>query len=185
MAVVCYIPTTKLLSLLTSADPQKAYNVRVLSPTRLSLETETFQPISIIDLADEKVVLASGSAEIAPVPERASRRRGEYCLSAFGETTTLYSLKDLLAAGLKALEKHRPGTLDKLSKIKTTTKRIVAHDAAHLFDSEGLSEKYAVFLGSGWWYGTNNSAQETEAWLKRACKCAGVQWGGKDFSIVV
>lgn len=185
MAVVSYVSTTKLLSLLATADPQRTYNVRVLSPTKLSLETETFQPVSIIDLADEKVIPASGSVEIAPVPKKASRRRGEYCLSVFGETTTLYSLKDLLAAGLIALEKHRPGTLDKLSKIKTTTKRIVAHDAAHLYDAKGLSEKYAVSLGSGWWYGTNNSAQETEAWLKRACECAGVQWGGKDFSIVV
>lgn len=184
MAVVSYISNAKLLSLLTAADPQKALNVRVLSATRLSLETDTFQPVATIDLADEKVIPANGSIKIAPVTGTTSRRRGNYQLSAFGETATLYSLKDLLAAGLKALEKHRPGTLDKLTKIKTTTKRIVAHDPAHLFDSKGLSEKFAAPLAHGWWYGTNNSAQETEAWLKRACDCAAVQWGSTEFSVL-
>lgn len=185
MAVVSYISNAKLLSLLTAVDPQKALNVRVLSATCLSLETDTFQPVATIDLADEKVIPANESIEVSTVTEKASRRRGEYQLTAFGETATLYSLKDLLAAGLKALEKHRPGTLDKLAKVKTTTKRIVAREPAHLFDSEGLSEKYAAPLASGWWYGTNNSGQETEAWLKRACECAGVRWGGKDFSVAI
>jgi len=28
----------------------------------------------------------------------------------------------------------------------------------------------------GWWYGTNNSAGETNAWLERACSCSGLAW---------
>ena len=185
MAVLSYIPNSKLISLLTAADPQKILNVRVLSSTNLSLETDTFQPVVIIDLAEERVIAIDD--KIAPPVEtsKASRKRGEYQLAAFGETTTFYSLRDLLGAGLKTLEKHKSGTLDKLSKIKTTTKRIVAQDPAHLFDSAGLSEKYAAKLSDVWWYGINNSTQETQAWLKRACDCAGVDWASKDFSVSV
>ncbi|WP_254027898.1 hypothetical protein [Mesorhizobium ventifaucium] len=155
--------------------------MRVLSVTRLSLETDTFQPVSLIDLAEEKIIVAEGAVEMPAAAPKASRKSGNYQLVVFGEKFDAYSLKELLGTGLRALEKHKPGTLEKLSKIKTTTKRIVAHDPAALFDSEGLSEKFSMQLMNGWWYGTNNSAQETDAWLKRACDCAGVKWG-KDFS---
>ena len=100
---------------------------------------------------------------------------------AFGETVDTYSLKDLLSAGLHALEKVKPGTLEKLSKVKKSTKRIVAKNPSDLFDTPGLSETYSQKLMDGWSYGTNNSAQETNAWLERACEAAGVKWG-KDFS---
>jgi hypothetical protein len=43
--------------------------------------------------------------------------------------------------------------------------------------NEAMAAEFAEQLGSGWWYGTNNSAQETRAWLERACSCAGLTWG--------
>lgn len=181
MASVSFISTSKLTSLLAAADPQKALLVRVLNATRLSLETDTFQQVSIIDLAEEKVIPGNSPIEIpAPAP-KASRKSGKYQLVAFGETVDTYSLKDLLSAGLQALETAKPGTLEKLSKVKKSTKRIVAQSPSDLFDTPGLSETYSQKLMDGWWYGTNNSAQETNAWLERACEAAGVKWG-KDFS---
>jgi hypothetical protein len=33
----------------------------------------------------------------------------------------------------------------------------------------------------GWWYGTNNSALETNRWLRQACALAGLTWD-KDFT---
>jgi len=182
MAIVSYIPTSKLMSLISAADPQKDLNVRVLNATRLSLETDTFQPIAMIDLSEEKVIAVDSVVVAQPVMPKATRKKSEYSLVAFGEAINAYSLKELLGVGLRALENKKPGTLDKLSKIKNHTKRIVAHEPALLFDTPGLSEKFAMKLVDGWWYGTNNSSQETEAWLKRACECAGVVWGSKDFS---
>jgi hypothetical protein len=181
MASVSFISTSKLISLLAAADPQKALHVRVLNATRLSLETDAFQQVSIIDLAEEAVIPGSSPIEV-PVPApKASRKSGKYHLVAFGDTVKTYSLKDLLSAGLQALEKAKPGTLEKLSNVKKSTKRIVAANPSDLFDTPGLSEPYSRKLVNGWWYGTNNSAQETNAWLKRACEAAGVKWG-KDFS---
>lgn len=87
------------------------------------------------------------------------------------------SLRELLGESLKALEGARPGTLDKLSHIKPKSKRIVSHDKKALFDSEHLSEEYGAKLLNGWWYGTNNSAQETNTWIERAAGCAGLKWG--------
>ena len=40
-----------------------------------------------------------------------------------------------------------------------------------------MSDEFGEQLGNGWWYGTNNSAQETKAWLERACSCAGTLLG--------
>ena len=181
MATVSYIPTTKLISLLAAADPNKELNVRVVNSTRLSLDTDAFQQVYLIDLAGESLIVAGEGPQMpAPAP-KASRKSGKYQLNAFGETVEAHSLKDLLGAGLRALEKERPGTLEKLSKVKKTTKRIVAHDPKDLFEQASLAEKFGTQLVNGWWYGTNNSAQETEAWLQRACECAGVEWG-KEFS---
>lgn len=181
MASVSFISTSKLTSLLAAADPQKVLRVRVLNETRLSLETDTFQQVSIIDLAEERILQGNTHIGVrAPTP-RASRKSGKYSLVAFEETVDAYSLKDLLSAGLLALEKARPGTLERLSKVKKSTKRIVAKTPSDLFDTPGLSETYSQKLQDGWWYGTNNSAKETNAWLECACEAAGVKWG-KDFS---
>jgi hypothetical protein len=75
---------------------------------------------------------------------------------------------ELLAESLKAIELSRPGTLEKLSHIKPKSKRIVSHVKKALFDSKHLSEGYGAKLLNGWWYGTNNSAQETK-YADRAC----------------
>jgi len=61
--------------------------------------------------------------------------------------------------------------------IKSRTRRIVARDPSHLFDKQHLSEDHSERLIDGWWYGTNNSASQTRAWLQRACSCAGLKWG--------
>lgn len=181
MASVSFISTSKLVSLLAAADPQKTLRVRVLDATRLSLETDTFQQVSIINLAEEKIIQGDNPIDIPNAAPKASRKSGKYQLIAFGKTVETYSLKDLLSTGLKTLEEAKPGMLEKLSKVKKSTKRIVAKEASDLFDTPGLADTYSHELMDGWWYGTNNSAQETNSWLERACECAGVKWG-KDFS---
>jgi hypothetical protein len=86
-------------------------------------------------------------------------------------------LRELLGEGLRSIEVSRPGTLEKLSHVKPGTKRIVARERRMLFDSEHLCDEYGDQLIDGWWYGTNNSSQETYRWLERACDCAGLKWG--------
>ena len=88
-------------------------------------------------------------------------------------------MRDLLAGGLRALQEARPGTLEKLSHIKPRSRRIVARHPKDLFDKDHLAQEYAVKLSDGWYYGTNNSAQETNAWLERASSCAGLKWGAE------
>ncbi len=36
---------------------------------------------------------------------------------------------------------------------------------------------HGVDLGPGWWFGTNNSADETLTWLRRGADLAGLEWG--------
>jgi hypothetical protein len=193
MAHLSFTSTTKLAELIDAADPQRTMQVRILNANQLALGTDPLNPTKIIDLSNETVRSISSENSVeegptsAPAPvsrgptTRVSRQSGKYLLDMKGQTTECRSLKELLSTGLKALEKSHPGTLDKLSQIKPRTKRIVARNADSLFDQPELVENYAEELVNGWWFGTNNSADETITWLRRGAEIAGLAWG-KDFS---
>ncbi|MGA3399416.1 MAG: hypothetical protein ABSC95_09355 [Acetobacteraceae bacterium] len=197
MAHVSFIAASKLVELLTAANVRRDMHVRVLTANQLALGVDPLHPTSVIDLSKEVIrALFQGESEAtaepppppSPAPARpttsgrVSRQSGKYLLAVRGQTIECTSLKHLLAEGLRTLESYQNGTLDKLSRVKPRTKRIVARDPANLFDQTELSEKYSEKLIDGWWFGTNNSAAETNAWLERACSLAGLEWG-KDFTV--
>ena len=183
MATISFIRAAKLIELVQSANKGGDMYVRVVSGNRLALGNDPVNPTFAIDLSKEAVI-PFGNAE-APIPQeppphsvgaRASRRSGDYWIELLGKRADVGSLRELLAEGLRSIETAQPGTLEKLTHIKPKSKRI-AHDKKMLFESEHLSDEYADQLMTGWWYGTNNSAQETDTWLERACGCAGLKWG--------
>ena len=185
MASVAYIGASKLSDLLNSADPHKSMYVRVLSETQLAVGADPLQPTSVVDFSREKIIpYADVDAVSAPleVPNvktsKLQRRSGDYWLEIRGKRVECVSLKELLAEGLRALEKAKPGMLDMLSLIKVRSRRIVARDASQLFDKPHLAKDYAEKLVNGWYYGTNNSARETSVWLERATELAALSWGG-------
>lgn len=195
MATVSFILASKLSELMQSANKGGEMYVRVVSRNRLALGVDPMNPTILIDLSKEKVgpynefkqqVAPQLREEADPQPQaqataiRASRRSGEYWIELHGKRLEFGSLRELLGAALRAIEATHPGTLEKLAHIKPKSKRIVARDKKMLFDSEHLCDEYADHLMNGWWYGTNNSAQETNTWLERACDCAGLRWG-RDF----
>jgi len=106
-----------------------------------------------------------------------TRRGGDYWYEIDGHRTNCTSLKELLSGGLLTLEHARPGTIEKLSHVKPRSRRIVAREPEGLFDKRHLAKEYAERLMDGWWYGTNNSALETNTWLERACAFSGLKWG--------
>ena len=189
MATVSFISAAKLVELVRRADAGAGLFVRVLSSTRLALGKDPMKPTLAIDLSKENVApynpLGSKSHEIAepagpPVDAvrvpRSSRRSGRYSFELLGKHAEFGSLHELLGGALRDIEAARPGSLEKLSHIKPRSKRIVAPDKKLLFAIPRSGEKYGQPLGNGWWYGTNNSSQETNAWLERACSCAGLKW---------
>ena len=188
MAQQSFIQASKLVDLLTTATIHGDQPVWVLAPDQLGLGSDRLKPHSIIDLATEAVrtevaappkperQLPSPTVSFLPSP-KASRQTGKYLAEVRGQTIECTSLKHLLGEGLRALENEQPGTLDKLSRVKKRTKRIVARNPGELFDQPELSAKYAERLSDAWWYGTNNSAAETKTWLERGCEIAGLRWG--------
>ena len=189
MAQLSFIPAAKLAELLTRDNvPGNAY-VRVLTKKQLALGVDPLNHTHVIDFSKEDLrsISANDTAnepQVSPpaaTPPRASRRSGRYLLDFKGSTVECHSLKELLSKGLKALEQHQPGTLANLSAIRPRSKRIVARDPALLFKQPELAEKYAEKLVDGWWFGTNNSANETISWLRRGAEIAGLEWG-KDIS---
>jgi hypothetical protein len=192
MASLAFISASKLVQLLRSSDPERKMYVSILGTNRLALGVDPLNATSVIDLSRETISeFAASEAEhsrsSSPAGEpkvnagKIARRSGEYSFEIKGKRTDCGSLKELLAEGLMALEKAAPGMLENLSRIRGRSRRIVARDANLLYDKPHLVGDYAEPLGNGWFYGTNNSARETNAWLQRAAECAGFRWGS-DFS---
>src|SRR5581483_5524694 len=179
----------KLADLLKQASPRGDMHVTILSSTRLGIGINPSHPQTVIDLVSDTMepfsthtIQLPGQIPPPGVIARRTRRTGAYPLHFNGKTSSYSSLKELLGAGLKEIEAYVPGTLDKLRKHKAPTKRIVARAPKDLFDQTELAEKYAEPLIDGWCYGTNNSAEETKTWLRRACEYAGLEWD-KDFRV--
>jgi hypothetical protein len=194
MASLSFISASKLVEFLTTLDVKKDMHLRVLSSNRLALGVDPLQPTHVIDLSKERVC-PFNAAELAKVVDhhaassaveaqqtflnssKMTRRSGDYWFEIKGHRVECASLKQLLSETLCILEQKWPGTLEKLSQIKARSRRIVAHDPKYLFDREHLTKRYSERLIPGWWFGTNNSAEQTNAWLERACSCAGLKWG--------
>lgn len=174
------IDAAKLAKLLAATNAGKNLKIWVLTPDELAFGTEPPLRIGTIDLITEQVHTNGHFEPYAPqmpAPARLSRRTGRYLLKIKGRTIECSSLKEMLAEGLRAVEAHKKGTLEKLAAAKSRTRRIVSHDPSKLFDKSHLEEKHAEPLMDGWWYGTNNSALETKRWLLQACSFAGLTWG--------
>ncbi|MBY0509662.1 MAG: hypothetical protein K2P94_05870 [Rhodospirillaceae bacterium] len=180
--------TTKLAELLTTSEPYKSMCIRILN-NQLVLGADPFQPNYVIDFSDESIrpyssenLAQNVSLSAPPVREhyniqtKGSRRSGKYWFEINNRREECGSLKELLAAGLRAIEHTRPGTLEKLSHIKPRSKRIVARDPKQLFEKDHLVKPYSEPLDGEWWYGTNNSDPETSSWLERACSLAELKW---------
>lgn len=168
-------------------------HVRVLTTNQLALGVDPLNPTIVIDLSKEAIrPLHTDQISNVPKPQepvstrstvheqsqssRAQRTTGKHFICINDKMINCRSLKELLAEGLKSLEQHRPGTLDKLSKISPRSKYIVARDPSRLFQNIESVEKFAARLTSEWWYGTNNSADETKNWLRRSAELAGLVW---------
>lgn len=177
------IDASKLTKLLAATNAGKNLKVWVLTQDELAFGIDPPLRMGTIDLIHEQVHPNGHvvpAAMTKPLTTRRSRRTGQYLLEIKGRTIECASLKEMLAEGLRALEAHKKGTLDKLSAVKSRTRRIVSRDPSKLFDKSHLEEKHAEPLMEGWWYGTNNSAPETNRWLRQACTIAGLTWE-KDF----
>ncbi len=188
MAQVSYVEGTKLVGLLKEASAGQTVFVRIHSANQLAVGTDPLMPSLVIDFSkeilrpiasvdDSRGRIAQQETESPAIQNRRSRQTGKYLLEIKRKTIECVSLKHLLAEGLKALEAHRSGTLEKLSAIKPRTKRIVARDPRALFDDSKLAKQYSERLTGEWWFGTNNSAPETNSWLERATALAGLKWG--------
>ena len=190
-----FIPTAKLAKLLHSANKRGYTYAKVHTDNLLALGADPLSPTHAIDLTSEEirpipkpstdidasVLEAAGSISLSKllneVEKRATRRTGNYWIEFEGRRIPCASLKELLAEGLKRIEELRPGTLDRLSDIKPRSKRIVSRDRERLFAKRELVVHYAAKLTDGWWFGTNNSKEETLTWLRRAADIAGLDWG--------
>jgi len=180
-----FIAAARLIDLISAVGAPSRLYLRVLSETEVAVGTDPFHPTHVVDLSREVVGVSSEGAGI-PIakavqqqftPSVTARRTGTYWVRVGARQLDCGSLKQLLFEGLRALEKARPGTLEKLSRIKLRSRRIVARDPRQLFDKPQLAQKFAAPLLDEWWFGTNNSASETNAWLERAFACAGLPMG--------
>lgn len=180
MARSDYMEIRKLVDLLRHVDTENERFVLVHN-NQLWLGRNPVDPTRSVDFASERLVpLSAENTSEAPreeSPVGSSRRTGDYWFEISGRRVPVRSQKELLAEGLRALERAHPGTLEELSKIKGRSKAIVSRDPNALFNKSHLVAKFAHKLVDGWWFGTNNNAQETNSRLQEAASCAGLKWG--------
>lgn len=110
---------------------------------------------------------------VDPGPVPGGRRTGHFALILEDQLIPARSQRELLRLALQAMERARPGTLDKLSAEKGRTKRPVARRRELLYEDAKLS-RYAEFIEGGWWMATNNSFSEVEKFIRRAGFHAGL-----------
>lgn len=106
-------------------------------------------------------------------PGTPGRRTGNFALVLEGKIIPARSQRALLLGALQAIERTRPGTMDKLAAEKGRTKRPVARRRELLYEDVKLS-KYAEQIEGGWWVATNNSFPEVEKFIRRAAFHAGL-----------
>jgi hypothetical protein len=180
MAVVISVP--KFIGLLQQANKAGALYASIVGANCLALGADPMNPDLSIDISRETIEpLKNGNAvkkkQAESAESKIQRRIGHYSIEVLGTIHECTTCREILKAGLLAIEKARPGTFEKLSHVKPKSRRIVARDPEMLFDNKALVKDYSAKLTDGWWYGTNNSAQETIRWLERACSHAGLTWG--------
>ena len=182
---VLLMETSKLGELVNRAIVDGFKYVAVRSMSELTVGSDPLKPTHVIDFQSETIYKISGKDpdDKPPAVEHALikgvRRTGRYSVTVKEEEIHCTSLKELLANGLKMIEQVRPGTLERLSHKKPRSKRIVARDPKELFEQERLAARFSELLIDGWWYGTNNSKNETRIWLKRAAELADLKWGAE------
>lgn len=179
-----FIATATLAELASSAEKQGYTYAQVQSKNLLALGADPLNPTHVIDFTKEVIrpissTVSPSDLETPPAggARRASRRSGDYYIEVKGDMIECVSLKGVLSEGLKSLERLHPGTLDELSTIRPRSKRIVSRDPEQLFKKPELVQKYSEKLVDGWWFGTNNSSDETLTWLRRGAEIAGLEWG--------
>ena len=153
----------------------------IMSNSQIAIGSTPMQPEKIFDLAAEEMralgTTQSSAPEVQPTSTQPPLKSSRYRFKIEGKTFECSSLRDLLKKGLQEIEGRHPGMLDELTKVKPRTKRIVARKKGDLFEDQALVEKYAEKLTDGWWFGTNNSTDETRQWLMRACEFTKMQFG--------
>jgi len=189
--MAAFISATKLTQLLARENLDGSLLVSILGVNRLALGNNPLKPTSVLDFSEEAVfpykeIVAGSKVDPADAPDakvgRVPRRSGNYWFELKGRRIECPSLKELLARSLRHFEHLQPGTLEQLAAVKSRSRRIVAHNPRELYNKEHLVKDHSEKLATGWWYGTNNSAQQTETWLKHACEIAGLTWGD-DFRV--
>ena len=106
------------------------------------------------------------------------RRTGTYAYELLGERVEEGSLQAAYLSIILDIARRKPGFLEKLSKMSTKSRRIVARDPKKLYlKTPELSGKYARPLEDGWWIDINLSRQQCEQRLKIVCDVSGLKWG--------
>lgn len=129
--------------------------------------------------------LSSAPCEVVP-PDRRLRRTGMYAFILLGDRVEAGSLKQAYMTCLRKLGELDPQFFERLSRVTTRSRRIVARNPADLYlKKPGLAEKYAARLADPWWVDTNLSRPQCEQRLQKACEIAGLQFGGDDGELML
>ncbi len=114
---------------------------------------------------------------------RSKRPRQEIMYLFLGRQMVARTSKELLLNVLRGLSERDATFLPRFSGEGGRKRRYVAQDPLDLYPGRPqLARAAKEELQTGWWVGTNYSANDIESILRKACQAAGLKWG-KDLII--
>ena len=114
------------------------------------------------------------------------RRTGAYAFVLLGNRVEAGSLKQAYTTCLRKLGEVDSRFFDRLSRVTTRSRRIIARKPADLYlKKPELAQKHAARLTGPWWVDTNLSRAQCERRLRMACEIAGVRFGGDDGDLIL
>lgn len=118
--------------------------------------------------------------------DRRPRRTGTYAFSLRGARFEAGNLREAYTRCLLKLGERDPQFFERLSRLDTKRRRIVAANPTDLYlRRPELAEKYAARLTGPWWVDTNLSRKQCERRLRMACDIAGLKFGGDDGDLIL
>ncbi len=188
--------TSPLTFLIRNSDsfPYKELSGIMSQTTKIAIDLDVHRAIenrrTSFDQSPNEILrnlfdLPPSSPTVMPSDPR-PRRTGAYAFVLLGNRVEAGSLKQAYTTCLRKLGEVDSGFFERLSRVTTRSRRIIARKPADLYlKKPELAQKHAARLTGPWWVDTNLSRAQCERRLRMACEVAQLRFDGDEGDLIL